>query len=286
MTSLPPWVDDLFSFPTPPALATLIDIAWEYAFTDEGEYDDGLLSTHYDFMFDLEAVPSAPDGREYAYPGPSRLPPTVPLYATPELIPFGHLGTGTHVGWVVPAPELRGADHPVALFGDEPGARVIGRDTRAGLEFMLSLGLRRQNLDDADRALIARLAAELDVHPTPETGVTPDGFDAVVPLDLAVPAGWRHEPGAYGIGVLAPADAFDDRGPAYGHGLEDVLADATGLLDAGRPAAALLGLTDAFHDNSEWFTELRPLWARAYRDLGRPYYAERLDLMLPMYPGQ
>jgi hypothetical protein len=44
--SLPPyWVDDLFSFPTPPALAKLIDIAWERAFTDEGEYDDVLLTT-------------------------------------------------------------------------------------------------------------------------------------------------------------------------------------------------------------------------------------------------
>ncbi|MFI9046007.1 hypothetical protein [Streptomyces sp. NPDC053427] len=285
MTSRPHWDDDLFSFPTPPALAKLIDIAWEHAFTEDDEYDEGLLETYYDFMFDLEAVPSAPDGREYCYPGPSpRFPRSAPPFATPELVPFGHLGNGTQVGWVVPAPELGATDHPVAVFAQEPGARIIGRDTRAGLEFMLSLGLRKQNLDDADRALIVRLATELDLHPTPEFGITSDGFDVLVPLDLAVPDGWRHEPGAYGIGVLAPSHAFADNF-FFSDQVEEILADAAEMLDAGFPATALSGLTDAFHDDYERFVELHPLWARAYQELNRPQYAARLDLMLPTYQG-
>ncbi|MFF0451355.1 hypothetical protein ACFYT4_34160 [Streptomyces sp. NPDC004609] len=284
MTSPPRWVDDLFPFPTPPALARLIDIAWEHAFIEDDLYDEILLETYYDFMFDLEAVPLAPGGWEYSYPGPSsRLPRPAPLYATPELLPFGHLGNGTHIGWVVPAPELGGTDHPVAVFAQEPGARVIGRDTRAGLEFALSLGLRKDNLSDADRALIARLAAELGLRPSPEFGITEDGRDVLVPLDLAVPAGWRHEHGVYGIGVLAPSDAFAGHGPVSSERLEEILADAVGMLDAGCPATALLGLTEAFHQDFLRLTELHPLWARAYQDLGRPQYAECLDLMLPTY---
>ncbi|GAA2397588.1 hypothetical protein GCM10010191_00290 [Actinomadura vinacea] len=289
MSAPPPWVDDLFPFPTPPALAKLIDIAWEHAFTDEDLYDECLLASHFGFMFDLEAVPAAPDGWEYTYPGPALASGVrqdfVPLWATPELVRFGSLGTGTYVGWVVLAPELNGADHPVALFGDDAGMRLIARDTRAGLEWMLSLGLRRQNLRDDARALIARLAAELDIHPAPEHGITPDGSDAVVPLEPAVPSGWRHVPGrdGTGVGVLAPADAFAAQGPVNSGELDEILAGADRLLDAGFPASALLELTDAFHDDPDRFAGLHPLWARAYRDLGRPRFADRLALMATMY---
>ncbi|MEU7838838.1 hypothetical protein [Nonomuraea sp. NPDC049129] len=283
----PAWVDDLFPFPTPPALAKLVDIAWPHAFIDEELYDDGLLTTHYDFMFDLESVPRAPDGWEEAYPGPAWRGDHVPLFATPEYLQFGHLGNGTYVGWVVPAPELGGTDHPVALFGQEPGGRVIARDTRAGLEWMLSFGLRKENLSDDDRSLIARVAAELDLDPASERAVTPDGFDVVVPLELAVPSGWRHEPGAYGIGpgVLAPADAFAPDGPMDSYRLDDVLADAAQLLGAGFPATALHGIMDAFHRDIAHFTSLLPLWVRAYQDLGRPQFTTRLDHILPMYEG-
>ncbi|WP_436637559.1 hypothetical protein [Actinomadura kijaniata] len=238
-------------------------------------------------MFDLESTPGAPDGWESAH-APTRQDhvPPVPLFAIPELVQFGHLGTGTYVGWVVPAPELRGTDHPVALFGQDPGARIIGRDTRAGLEWMLSLGLRQAHLRADDRALIARLVAELDLHPTPEYGITPDGFDVVVSLELTVPAGWRHEPdvNGAGIGVLALADAFTDRSYVYAGGhLDEILAEAERLLEAGFPATALVELIDAFHDDRHRFAHLDSLWARAYQDLGRPRSAARLDTMLPLY---
>jgi hypothetical protein len=86
--------------------------------------------------------------------------------------------------------------------------------------------------------------------------------------------------------VLAPADAFADREPVVADVdlrnelLEPALADAARALDAGHPATALLGLKDTFVNSpSCYFADLKPLWARAYRDLGRPQFAERLDLM-------
>ncbi|PUB25503.1 hypothetical protein C8K30_107256 [Promicromonospora sp. AC04] len=322
----PPWVDDLFPFPTPPALRTLIDVAWQaaYDFYRENEsFDHTLLESHYDFMFDLEATPRPLAGWD-AYPEVDdqdrRL--RVPHFATPEFVPFGSLGDGGSVGWLVPAPELGRLDHPVVLAsGHDHGVTQIGPDTRAGLEFMLSRALRRWREDPdpeppawrdrdvwlaqnqwridsraKDRGLVDRLAAELGVHPDPEltspgsrwsgTAVQQDSeFDIV----LDVPEGWRHEPGADGVGVLAPADAYNDREPvvyfsSWESSLEPALATAEHLLDTGYPASALLGLKDVFvNAETSCFADLKPLWARAYRDLGRPGHAERLDLMTPMY---
>ncbi len=106
--SAPPrWVDGLFPVPTPPALATLVDIAWQQT-TEDGYYDYGLLVTYYDFMFDLAAVPRPPAGwacyPEFGDQDDGRR--DMPMFATPEFIPFGSLGDGGYVGWAVPAPEL------------------------------------------------------------------------------------------------------------------------------------------------------------------------------------
>ncbi|WP_330355376.1 hypothetical protein [Streptomyces chartreusis] len=322
--STPPgWVDDLFPFPTPPALRTLIDIAWQdaYDFYQENEsYDYTLLETHYDFMFDLATIPRPPDGCE-TYPELTNQDRqlSLPHYATPEFVPFGSLGDGGYVGWLVPAPELGRLDHPVALAnGHQHGVTHVGADTRTGLEFMLSRALRRwredpvpeppawrdadvwfaqnQWLIDArakDQRLVDRLAAELRVHPDPDrtfpgswwkgTAVWEDTeFDIV----FDVPEGWRHEPGADGIGVLAPVDAYVDRKPVVEDDppLEPELIAADCWLDAGYPATALLALKDTFVKGSScYFADLAPLWARAYRDLGRPEHADRLDLMAPYY---
>ncbi|WP_283137374.1 hypothetical protein [Rhizohabitans arisaemae] len=305
MTDLPPpWVDDLFPFPTPPALRTLVDIVWQhaYAFYQENEsYDFTLLGTHYDFMFDLAAIPRPPDGCD-AYPefDEHAREPAIPMFAVPEFVPFGSLGDGGYAGWLVPAPELGRPDHPVALAGgDECGVTLIGADTRIGLEFMLSWALRRWRdtpetaWRDQDRGLADRLAAVLDVHPDPDrrylgsswngtTVVRDTGFD----IEFDVPEGWRHEIGEDGIGVLAPAGAYADQEPGFTEEtpLEPVLATAARILDAGHPASALLVLKDTFANSpSCYFADLKPLWARAYRDLGRPGYAERLEEMTPMY---
>lgn len=295
MTSTPPpWVDDLFSFPTPPALRTLIDIAWQaaYTFFEENEsYDYGLLQTHFDFMFDLTRFPKPPDGCD-GYPEftESARPLTLPLYATPEFVPFGALGTGGYVGWLVPAPELGHADHQVVLAsGHEHGYTLIGADTRTGLEFMLSWALRRSR----NRERVDRLAHELGVQPDPDRvyrGSSWDGSSVVrdeqVAIEFDAPDGWRHAPGLDGIGVLAPAAAFAERDPVIAdplyleETLEPALADAARSLDAGCPATALLGLKDSFVDTpSDALEPAKPLWARAYNDLGRPELAKRLDLM-------
>ncbi|TDE35890.1 hypothetical protein E1295_35610 [Nonomuraea mesophila] len=318
----PPWVDDLFPFPTPPALRTLIDMAWQaaYAFYRENDsYDPALLISHHDFMFDLATVPRPPEGCTADPDLTGHGEPPVPHFATPEFVSFGSLGDGGDVGWLVPAPELRRGDHPVALAGGhEHGVTLIGADTRTGLEFMLSWALRRWREDpvpeppawrDPDvwlaqnrwridaharkRRLADRLAAELGVHPDPD-GVFPGSrwkgtavwADTAFDIVFDVPEGWRHETGADGIGVLAPADAYADRRPVVAERprLEPELIAAAAWLDAGCPATALLGLKDTFVNGPGcYFADLKPLWARAYRDLGRPAYADRLELMAPYY---
>jgi hypothetical protein len=303
----PPWLDDLFPFPTPPVLARLVDIAWEHA-TREGYYDYTLMSTYFDFMFDLATFPRPPEGWECSpeVDDVSRLRrvlASAPMFVTPEFVPFGALGDGGYVGWLVPAPELDRPDHPVALAsGHDYRVSVIGADTRAGLEFMLSRGLRRQRerqqdperdsqdpvaeyLRDKYRELIPRLAAEIGAHLDPDGAV-----ESVADVVFDVPAGWRHEMGEDGIGVLAPAGTFADREPVVAHvqyeeqPVAPALADAAHLLDIGYPATALLGLKDTFVNSPPcYFAELNPLWARAYRDLGRPGLAQHLDLMTATY---
>jgi hypothetical protein len=104
-----------------------------------------------------------------------------------------------------------------------------------------------------------------------------------------VPPGWRYEPGEDVIGVLAPAEAFAGREPVVARveldePLEPALADAARQLDAGCPATALLGIEDTFVSTPPcYFADLRPLWARAYRELGRPQLVAALDLMAAMY---
>lgn len=284
MTTPPRWTDDLFPFPTPPALAKVVDIAWEEGFLatdlyEEGLYDASRVQTSGALPFDLCGVPLAPQGWEYCYAGEAVRRHCVPFMSVPELLPFADLGTGTCVGWVVPAPELGRTDHPVASFGHkEPG--VIGRNTLDGLTFLLSLALRGGG--ERRRSQVARLSAELGIRPTPEYGVHPDGGDVQVPLDLAPPAGWRHapDPSGIGIGVLAPDDAFGDACPSFTGDADTILADASRMLDAGYPASALLGLTAAYHEDAQRLPDLHPLWSRAYHDLDRPLLRERLDAML------
>ncbi|MDG4791640.1 hypothetical protein O7626_38075 [Micromonospora sp. WMMD1102] len=308
----PAWVDDLFPFPTPRAFCTLVDIAWQAActsFKESGTYAYGLLETHYDFMFDLAMIPRPPNGWECdpEFDVETRKP-SLPLFATPEFVSFGALGDGGHIGWLVPAPELGRRDHPVALAsGHDFGVTFIGADTRAGLEFMLSRALRwfREDPEPAladsraqDRQLIDRLAAELGVHPDPDRKYAGSSWkygwvverDRKFQLEFDVPEGWRHDIGEDGIGVLAPAAAYADWSPVVAdvrlrnEPLQPVLSAAARALDAGHPATALLGLKDTFvNAPSCYFGDLKPLWARAYQDLGRPEFAERLDLMTGTY---
>ncbi|MEO3828297.1 hypothetical protein [Actinomadura sp. B10D3] len=84
----------------------------------------------------------------------------------------------------------------------------------------------------------------------------------------------RHRP------QLAPDDDFGDDHPTVTGEIDTILADASRMLDAGHPASALLGLTAAYHEDSQNLPDLHPLWSRAYDDLNRPLLRERLDVML------
>lgn len=227
----PPWIDDLFPFPTPAPLAALVDIAW---------------ATHEAFGFDLTSVP--------------RPPPHLPMFAVPEFVPFGALGGGGYVGWAVPAPELGGLDHPAChADGHQSGVILLGENTRAGLEFL-------RHRDWPDRY-----------------------SDEATTLTFDVPAGWRYVAGEDVIGVLAPAGAFAPREPVVARveldePLEPALTDAAAHLDAGYPATALLGIKDTFVNTPLcYFTELKSLWAMAYRELGRPELIAGVDAMADMY---
>ncbi|MET7333604.1 hypothetical protein [Nonomuraea sp. NPDC005650] len=86
--------------------------------------------------------------------------------------------------------------------------------------------------------------------------------------------------------MLAPAAAYAGWKPsvADAHQGRRALDDAERSFDAGYPATALLGLKDSFVNGpSCFFAHAKLLWARAYRDLGRPAYAERLELMAATY---
>jgi hypothetical protein len=296
----PPWVDDLFLFPTPTPLAKLLDIAWQHA-TEEGYYNWCELLAHYDFMFDLARVPRPPAGWECSpeFDDDTR-EPDMPMYAMPEFVPFGSLGDGGYVGWVVPAPELGRLDHPVChADGHQHGMVLLGEDTRAGLEFLLSATLRKWRdepwyqqhpVSPEDRELVNRVAHELGVHPDPERGQWPRRHSgAATTLNFDVPTSWRYEPGQDVVGVLAPADAFAGQEPVVARveldePLEPALVDAARHLDAGYPATALLGLKDTFvYTPVCYFPKLKPLWARAYRDLGRSQLVTNLDVMTAIY---
>jgi hypothetical protein len=63
-----------------------------------------------------------------------------------------------------------------------------------------------------------------------------------------------------------------------------VLDDAARLLDDGYPASALLGLKNAFAEQSTCtFAALKPLWAKAYQELGRAVFVPQLEAMAPVY---
>jgi hypothetical protein len=277
------WMDDLFPFRTPDAFRTLVDLAWEDETSQPrpGRSSSSLRAVLADCMFTLTVFPALPGDRDE----PSDPDRVMAYLAPPEFVTFGDLGFDLiRVGYVMPAPELGWTDYPVAQkWPGNDGVIQLGANTRSGLEFLISRSLRwfrdepgwMQEVIDKGREALGRLAEALAIEPDPDLGV-----ETRDPCSFDVPSGWRHEESDDGIGVLAPEAAFADRDPVvadFDEPLEPVLDDATRLLDAGYPASALVGLKDTFYYSAERFLELKPLWARAYRDLGRPQLAEALD---------
>lgn len=130
------------------------------------------------------------------------------------------------------------------------------------------------------------------MHPDLERGQWPDrNSDEATTLSFEVPPHWGTSRETTPSGVLAPAEAFAEWESVvarveFDEPLAPALADAAQQLDAGYPATALLGLKDTFvYTPVCYFAELKPLWVRAYRDLGRPQLVATLDLMTAMYDG-
>lgn len=245
--------------------------------------------------------------------------PAVAFAAPPEFVPFaelreercgftGDLGSGhAYLGWIVPAPELGAWDHPVGFVdaADPAVVHQLGPDTRAGfrryVELLVPEYLRwpqrvrqRQVTYQAERVTQSAATAtgqDLDALVKP-LGIK-RGWKAEpgqwrgTPPSFETPPGWRHEPGTDGIGVLAPVDAFADEQPeptatTATAAADRAAADAERLLDAGAPASALWLVKEVFarsHEPGRRFGELRPLWTRAYADLGRLQLHARLDAM-------
>jgi hypothetical protein len=237
--------------------------------------------------------------------------PAVAFAAPPEFVPFaelreersgytGDLGSGhAYLGWIVPAPELGAWDHPVGFVDEAEPAVVhqLGPDTRAGfrryIELLVPESLRwpqRQATYNEERlAHAAVMATSRDIDalvkplgirrgwkadPGPWRGRLP-AFDT--------PPAWRHERGTDQVGVLAPGEAFAGHTPQPGDRAPE---DAERLLDAGAPASALWLVKETFarsEARDRRFAELRPLWARAYADLGRPQLHARLDAMAHVF---
>jgi hypothetical protein len=235
--------------------------------------------------------------------------PAAALAAPPELVPFAALdghGSGYRgdragdapltgracLGWLVPAPELGRWDHPVGIVDAAEPATVfqLGRDTRSGIERFVKLLRRdltaRTAADTTGTAYakvapihreLGRLVEILQIRR--QYGVNAGPWRGALP-EFEVPPGWRHERGADGVGVLAPADAFaDDAAAPPDPTPHDAPAAATALLDAGAPASALLVVKNAFATSPRPDRDLgalRPAWERAYTDLGRPQLIRRL----------
>jgi hypothetical protein len=324
-TTEPSWGDHPLPDPVPEAwhavVATIRAEVDRYAGGDRHK-----LATR---SWALTLLSLRPDG-DWAFPTFPRqvVRPAVAFAAPPELVPFvrldgdrtGYVGYGRSasgwLGWVIAAPELGRPDHPVALVDLDWPASVhgLGKDTRAGLAMYFSLlsildmpewlgmdssvgsyqGWMRQVDEDIAKIWNA-LGLEHPRFPEPGSpGWPPSWFDRRPELD--VPPGWRHEPCADNVGVLAPADAFTAERPRLPRpgqpiDLAELLADAERLLDAGAPASALLLVKEAFvrgenerrrkrnAQGQQDVDRLKPLWVRAYTDLGRPQLADRVDLV-------
>jgi hypothetical protein len=325
-TTEPSWGDHPLPDPVPEAwhavVATIRAVVDRYAGGDRHK-----LATWSPALTLLSLRPSG----DWAFPIVPRqvVRPAVAFAAPPELVPFvqldgdrtGYVGfdhsASGWLGWVIAAPELGRPDHPVALVDLDRPASVhgLGKDTRAGLAMYFSLlrildmpewrgmdssegsyaGWMRQ-VDDGIATIENALELERPRFPEPGSPGRPPSWSGRCP-ELDVPPGWRHEPGADNVGVLAPADAFvaeRPRLPRPGQpiDLEELLADAERLLDAGAPASALLLVKEVFArgenerrrrkrsaEGQRDVERLKPLWVRAYTDLGRPQLADRVDLV-------
>jgi hypothetical protein len=330
----PSWGDHPLPDPVPDAWGTVVALIRD----ELRQYGGGDRYRLSQWSWALTLLSLRPEG-EWAFPRHSAdvVRPVVAFAAPPEFVPFveldghrtGYVGYGRstagYLGWLVPAPELGLADHPVGLVDLDRPATVsgMGHHTRAGLARYFSLlsfldmpewyGMDSATGDYANwmRKVgvdIDKVWTALDLKAPPMPDLT--RLDAPRPTwgglrpQFTVPQGWRHEHGKDGVGVLAPDDAFGAEAPGTFRWsqpipVDQVLTDAEHLLGQGAPASALLLVKNAFAHNVTYLGSregkgqrldlgaLKPVWARAYTDLGRPQLADRLEILMSHdHPGR
>lgn len=208
-----------------------------------------------------------------------------------EILPFcWNGGDGLHYGWAVLAPELDSPDQPCVSFASlDERAVWLGDDTRQALENLLVGALanwhdrgRAQGLPSpAEDFRVLALCRALDLRPDFASPWITAGARSTRELQPVVPQGWRYAPTDDGIGVLAPAAAFDadTAHPAHPADVEDNRQLARGFLDRRLPGSALCVLKSM----SCYDTATVCLLAEAYRQLGRRLHVERAELWLRLH---
>ncbi|MGH8792829.1 MAG: hypothetical protein ACRDXX_09295 [Stackebrandtia sp.] len=209
-----------------------------------------------------------------------------------EIVPFGwNGGDGLHYGWAVLAPELDSDDYQCVSFASiDDHAVWLGDHTKEALENLLVGGVagwaewgRRQGLPSpVDDPRWMTLCRSLDLRPGIGSAQITPGARSNRMIHPTIPPGWRYEPAADGIGVLAEATAFAPASttadPEWGG--DEHLAHARRLLAAGYPASAL-GVLKATYPEREVMRTMR----EAYQALGRTLHVERADIWLRNHPS-
>jgi len=180
-----------------------------------------------------------------------------------EVFPWLQGGEHAHrFGYVVWAPELPGSDHPVVRIDGTGRLHPYAPDTPSTFRRLVGEKLSWD--------------PEYDVHMGQEVframGL-PETEHLLTELSPRVPVGWKHAPTRDGVGVLAPAAAFEEgvrADPSLS--LAEHQAWVGRLLYHRKAGSALVVLKDACHVGRRRpgvHRALGGLLAEAYLELGR-----------------
>jgi hypothetical protein len=199
----------------------------------------------------------------------------------PELFPIGTMGVdGVHMEYVIHAPELSAADHPIGYMCpmDPDGVILIGNSTLEAIENLMSFEL---SLESPDISSIQSVSEALGLCPTEaKTARRYDSDGNGLMIQPVLPNGWRHVPSSDGVGVLAPQEQFvpgKPKVPDVGMPAKRFAQKARRTLDRGYAATALYYLREGFWrhwTDTEAAVALSELLVKAYHSLGRPSLAQ------------
>jgi len=210
----------------------------------------------------------------------------------PELIEIGNLGCdGVTYGLVVRTPEVPDPNPCVGEYcpADVEPTHLLGQDVLEAIENLASSALDNDEFGTQELADIRKihslLKRELGIRPARKLAsrrFTPEGNGR--PLPLRPIGGYRYLATPDGIGVHAPAAAFDpDPSTAIiiikQQSIEELISLAAAALSNGFPATALYVAKSSlwWHGSTDKAKgAILPLLIDAYTALARPQYAQLL----------